>query len=441
MAARGRTFFSQMNLGFRGAASLSDFASTLALLMAIGSGCGKPASATKEPAEIESKLATIRQAGEPVTTVDLNAWYIEPPSGENAAPSYADAFKALATNDSASAFFVASNQQALQLLHQAATRHRCRYPIDLKNGYVEPLPHLKGIRICAKLLAQAAASEADKMRLESAAQYLMDDLGLIRSLEQEPTMISQHIRGQGERAIVAGLERVLSREKLTDADLLRLQAGFEEAEKTSEVVPRGLIGDRCIILAMFRSSDRELAEALHFSGATFDPPFLHLYRNSSTNWADFGFSLDVFENLIAATKMPFPDALDAINRCKEQIAEAPANGFLISSIILTNVPTLVEGAAVPAAEMREAAIALAIERYRIANGSALPLSLTSLTPKFLKAIPTDPFDGKLLRYQKKSSRGYTIYSVGPDRHDDNGTPPKKGSPPGTKFDIVFEVAR
>jgi len=47
---------------------------------------------------------------------------------------------------------------------------------------------------------------------------------------------------------------------------------------------------------------------------------------------------------------------------------------------------------------------------------ALPASAGDLVPKYLDAVPPDPFDGQPLRYARTAS-GYVVYSVGPDRKD------------------------
>jgi len=91
------------------------------MLFLVTNGCGKGKSGTKPSAEIEAKLAAIRQVGEPVTPAELNQWYVEPPAAENAAALYAQAFAALVSEDADSPSFVEKNQKALQLLHQAAT--------------------------------------------------------------------------------------------------------------------------------------------------------------------------------------------------------------------------------------------------------------------------------------------------------------------------------
>jgi hypothetical protein len=91
------------------------------------------------------------------------------------------------------------------------------------------------------------------------------------------------------------------------------------------------------------------------------------------------------------------------------------------------------------ANIRLAATAFAVERFRLAKGR-LPDALSELAPQFLDAIPSDPFDGEPLRY-RPLARGYIIYSVDADGHDDGGREPPevRKSADTTSYDITFIV--
>jgi hypothetical protein len=66
-------------------------------------------------------------------------------------------------------------------------------------------------------------------------------------------------------------------------------------------------------------------------------------------------------------------------------------------------------------------VMIALERFRRAN-NAYPAALTQLVPKYLPAVPTDPFDGKPLKYFRTPTGGYRAYSVWYNGVDDGGTP-------------------
>jgi hypothetical protein len=70
------------------------------------------------------------------------------------------------------------------------------------------------------------------------------------------------------------------------------------------------------------------------------------------------------------------------------------------------------------ARLRCAALAIAAERYRRANGH-WPRTLDELTPAYLAEIPRDPFDGKPLKLARRVD-GIVIYSISSNGIDDRG---------------------
>ena len=86
---------------------------------------------------------------------------------------------------------------------------------------------------------------------------------------------------------------------------------------------------------------------------------------------------------------------------------------------------------------------LALRAYQLEKG-AYPPNLRALVPRYLSAVPADPFGGgEALRY-KRSGKTYLLWSIGPDRRDNGGTPiPPRGQrlpqPPGArKYDGKFD---
>jgi len=66
-----------------------------------------------------------------------------------------------------------------------------------------------------------------------------------------------------------------------------------------------------------------------------------------------------------------------------------------------------------------AAIACAIERYRLAIGS-LPKTLDQLVPGYMETLPHDVINGKPLNYKQEGNSRYLLYSVGANQTDDGG---------------------
>ena len=405
----------------------------------VAGGCNKGSSGGKPGARPNPKLEAIRAAGFPVTLAEYGAWYAEPPAEENAAAIYQQAFDALAPDDPSSASFVANNPKALALLHQAAGRQKCRYPIDLKGGFSTLLPHLAKIKKCAQLLSQEAKSHASKGQMDLASQSILDGLRLARSLEEEPILISHLVQVASETIMQAGLEAVLNGKSFSNEQLTRLQTAFADAE-SGVALTRSLVGERCSGLSAFEFSPQEWAKvmAAQDSARSFD---LDAYRKTPAFKTDFDFFLDRMEECITASTSPFPQSLEGIGPWTSQVDEAKTKGHLISALLLPALASVLERAAEGVARLRVTQAALAVERYRAAHQNALPDSLSQLTPQFVRTVPTDPFDGQSLHYQKSFSTGYVVYSVGKDRKDDGGKGRASGSPSGASFDLSFAVRR
>ena len=239
------------------------------------------------------RIESIRRAGFPATCAELDKWYVQPPAGENAADIYREAFSRYEswTNKPAllsvpadvtdrTKFFsrpeskrdrlpvvgfaklppktdplpaetrqlvddyLSDNAEALRLLHQAASMRSCRYPIDLTRGFVVPLSPLNSLRQAARLLFLEAIQETERKKPQQAVEAIIASLGVSRSLNQEPVLISYlvHIACQGIN--VDSLERVLNRMPLTDEQLAELDAAITDSENP-QALTRVFVGERC----------------------------------------------------------------------------------------------------------------------------------------------------------------------------------------------------
>ena len=80
---------------------------------------------------------------------------------------------------------------------------------------------------------------------------------------------------------------------------------------------------------------------------------------------------------------------------------------------------------------------LAIRAYRLENGTA-PNTLADLVPRYLAAVPGDPFGTGPLVYRPGSGGGL-LYSIGPDGQDNGGQPlAGKGFTMEVKGDVLLD---
>ncbi len=67
---------------------------------------------------------------------------------------------------------------------------------------------------------------------------------------------------------------------------------------------------------------------------------------------------------------------------------------------------------------------LALRAYKLDHQGSYPQTLGGLTPKYLSAVPLDPFaDQAPFQYRPvKGGASYLLYSIGPDGIDNGGSP-------------------
>lgn len=394
---------------------------------------------------VQAKLKEIRRRGYPATLAELDKWYAQPPPGENAADQYLDAFRHFApqpkgaggghrgrplpeeedetiippcaqvlhfrrldTNEVAA---VASNADALALLHAVQPMKACRYPIDftVANEH-RHMPHLNPIRKADRFLTTEAMMRADEGKIDAAVVSLEDSVKLAQSLANEPLIISQVVRFYCNRRNIGVLERLLSKTALPDDALVRLAPAFTSIDNPA-YIRRAMIGERCDTVNTIQ----------------------HMFT-FSTLWDFIGLQdrfllayLDQSGRLLDAAHGDYPAGLDVAHSLEERFddsIQADASAFVAG---LAGISTR---DAEMCADSRCAVAALGVERYRLAHGE-LPQKLDELVPLYLKTVPTDPFDGQPLRYRKLAN-GYVVYSVCKDGHDDGGDELK---------DITFTVER
>ena len=416
-----------------------------------------------------TRLKAIRAADEPASARELDAWYEAVDDKENAALVWLDGIAKLkpkleqnqqsswsqikmpprgqrlgpAQLQTATAI-IEANQESLALFRRAAVMTKSRYPVDFSQGMFADLAHLSPLKSTTSFLQLEALVHAQNGRGGDAAQSIQTMLGASRSLAQEPILLSQLVRAAMNYLAVASTERTLNLTPLTEPQMAALQAALAAAEAPG-LATRALIGERaCTITAL--NSPRDLTpprnpEALESSLATQKGFGSTLMRTTGFFQRDLGFFLDAMATNIALSRSPDPEPflgrtnLDAIElRARRQY-------YVMSSLLLPALSRTTVKDVEHRTRLRVAQTALAIERYRLANAGRLPASLAALAPKYLAAVPVDPFDGEPLRFKTRPS-GYVVYSISQDGNDDDGLALPSGSQANkTPHDIPFVVER
>ena len=386
----------------------------------------------------------IRKQGYPVAMSELDAYYPSVPPAENAAFVYTNAFRLL-TNLAGSTLattnalprigqrlsteqkeqvldLLEENEGALRLIYSVPASGRSRYEVRLADGYNAMLPHLGKTKEAITLLSAEGLMHASDGDAEKATRAFLAAARVAESLADEPTVISQLVRYTDWGVLDPRLERALSLTRFTEAQLASLQSMYEAAERPRAMV-RAMAVERVCGLSIMTDSKmmgmtlKQQGESRQFANLE-TAAFLGLYRATGLQAKDKAFYADKMARHIAALELSYP-ARAAAGQQIAALTNKPGRFCFFSGVLLPALVSVHGKEARSVAHLRVTAAALAIERFRLAHGGALPDSLQQLVPTYCQSVPSDPFDGKPLRY-KTHGASYAVYSIGSDGQDDGG---------------------
>jgi hypothetical protein len=405
----------------------------------------------------------------PTNGKELNAYYPAVPDNENAALVMTQAF-ALMRNypdsrsneiDQIQSFparwqhptneqiqlltgYVEMNSNALAKMAEALKLPKSRYPVDFSPGFETLLPHLDKIREMALLSEYRAKLAIDSGQPANADTSVEDVFGMARTLDEEPELISQLVRFALVRIAIVTLEDRLNAGELSDAELANLANVFAQ-QKEAHFIARGLVGERAGVVPFFRTSYAKMKQLSNFEAPQAESPAPQrpslFLKTTGFLERDLFFYLGAMETNIFFANLPPPQNLAITNVSEKMAEDARKHYCIISALLLPAISSSLTREADGFARIRLATTAIAVEHYRLLQGQ-LPDNLSELTSQFLPNVPIDPFDGAPLRYYRLA-KGYVIYSVGRDSHDDGGRKKPADWRPGDKttYDITFTVER
>ena len=419
----------------------------------------------RDRANLEGRFAAIRAAGYPVTFAELDAWYEDVPYGENAAEYVLDAITCLRklekeqaqqlpwygrnkmpartepldeNVESIIAGLLQKNQEAIRYLRKAGALDQSRYPIDLTRGHAALLPHLSDLRGTVRLLCLEAILHAERGEPQEATEALASAFGVANTEAATPLLLSQMVCRGGQSTALSALERVVNRTALSEAQLTRLSQTVATACDPNAIM-RGFVGERCMVIQALRNPG---STGLGFAPviAQEGPSLLQLHAARAVGMIDrlLVQYIDYVDRFLAALRLPPEQRLEAVRpleREHEEMRQAhPALTWIMPALhrFLRNDLTHLT-------KLKVASTALAVERYRLANGR-LPAELGDLVPRYLKQIPVDPYNGASLKYERHNL-GFVVYSIGKDGVDDGGTE-RARKPRGQEepnYDLTFIV--
>lgn len=315
-----------------------------------------------------------------------------------------------------------------------ADRPRGRYTIAWSKDLIGTLiPHAEDAREVTWLLAHDALRRALGGDGAGAVRSCQAAVNAGRSFGDEPVPVSQLVRASCVRRALLALEQVLAHTEPPAESLAALQQLLhEEAE-----VPLPLLVARAERVLYYHSlralQTGEVTRATYGMRSTLLGRTGDILVDQGRARVCEAAYLRYFTAVVEVAKRPTEQQQELLATLSPPTERLPP---LLDALARgSDWPRLAANFHKTQAAVRCAAVAVALERYRQAEGR-WPPHLDALVPRYLSAVPRDPFDGAPLRLRRLDN-GLVVYAVGPDRVDNDGTLAEQPGPPGT--DVGFRL--
>jgi hypothetical protein len=317
----------------------------------------------------------------------------------------------------------AARTEALKL----ADRPRGRHPLVHAKMFIDTLlPSQSKVPIVRNLLSQEVLFCADAGDLSGATRACRAVLNAGRSLGDEPLIVSQIFRTTAAVEACRLVEWMLSQGEAQPAGLAVLQEALADEAKHLEL-RLSYRGERAGLHELFAAVEQGEVTMSEVAGGqpTLQDTLLGWHIRYKIR-AAHPVLLAFMTRVVATADLPYHEQEAAEQELLTDLRKPNRE----NGVLLVMVPAFQKMGAASRhkqAWLRSTVVALASERYRRTKG-AWPAALANLVPEYLGAVPTDPYDGMPLRYQRLAD-GVVIYSVGSDRKDDGGDLDRTDKPP------------
>lgn len=300
---------------------------------------------------------------------------------------------------------------------------------DIMQGSAVLLPHLAMLRNFARTFQVRALAELAAGNVDAASEDVLAIFRLARSLESEPLLIATLVALAILETSVQPLWEGLLRHQWQEQHLATLSEELARFDVVA-LMARSLRVERACCLAIFDGWRRRPSTASGgSSGAPFSP-------GMPSGWIRLAQA--TIARMFEDTLVPLLDTNRTVVDIRQskrltQEAQERLKGWLPYKVLArTLLPALgpaVRNAANAQTTVNQARLAVALERYRLAQGR-YPAQLDVLVPLYLPAVPRDAVNGEPYVYRQPASDRFMLYSVGLNLQDDGGVVAltKQGSP-------------
>jgi hypothetical protein len=267
------------------------------------------------------------------------------------------------------------------------------------------------------MLRYEAALHAANGDYKGAARSVKTSFALARTLRSEPILISELVRIACVAISVESLERLITEHSFDTDELADFSRELEQAEQDGrQSAFRAMIGERAFKIPYFASlqSINQLMGSSSESVSPIQTISFGTFKALGLHDRDLRLYLEMMSKFVAASTNDFPEMLRQGDQVQTEMSQRLSHGFGRLAVLTRMMTPAINKAfnkeAALATRLRCARIALAVEKYRLANHS-LPPNLDALVPDFLEKPLVDPVEGRPFRLEAlRTTNGYQITS-------------------------------
>lgn len=396
----------------------------------------------KAEKELAVEVKKVRGRGDPLTTVELNDFYVAAPNRPDMTAQILTAIELCNSpglSPQANALPIVGTgpnvpeppaewpqlaeaeaylnvlQPALDIFHDVARQDgTARFPADYSMGASVKLEHVQMMRGGARALSLQCQVDLHHDRPHEAVENIIALVALARTLDQEPCLIAHLVRIAIHSMAIRDMQLAMRAVQISDEDLVRLQQALRKIGVESNL-RRALAGEgvfgymACVDMRAMNGLTPQ--EAKEIAGRTpqrrYDAAMI--LRNNN--------------RIIEASEAGLADAIRVAHDVEDELADLMKSTpnriiFMMSAMMTPAYSRGVEAFARSASQRDLADAAIAAERFRRQHGK-WPDKLEQLVPDFLPAAPVDPFNNQPLKLIATPVE-FKVYSVGQDGKDDGG---------------------
>jgi len=321
-----------------------------------------------------------------------------------------------------------------ELRTASATRSRCRFNVDY--GIDPPFeralePMIKTLAV-ARILAVDGVLALHSHQPDIALADIRTILVLADGGKNDPTLVGGLVDMGTRTFALSVLVEGLALHSWNDAQLAQLQAKFSAIDSLAEfrIVMEDEASEDVLNYRYFKAHPSILSNVVGLitgeTGAPLPRPSFSLLGLIPPGWFDANeahllqFHLSCVQTIDPAARRFYPDRLKTLNQAYESSRRSPRPTNILADVAESPLRDMGTKFARAQTLIDHAALACAIERYRLTHGN-YPDALEALSPDYIAKLPQDVVTGQPLSYRLLSEGGYLLYSVGANDTDDGGT--------------------